>query len=316
MKSKVAIEMSISIKKTSVYLSLVITMVFTMSGCGNGKAPPPTEKASLNGGTIAYTPALPYQPKDGFAQNNNLSSSPIEAAFQLGHQLSKQADAIGQELLGLNEEECQRIGREVNQTISKDMKLESQGPEFEKVRSLVMKVGRLRKRTSESLNVYLVDRPEVNAFAHVGGHIYVYKGLVNKLKKEPELCFVLAHEVGHLELGHCKALVTYSARAKQVAGNVGELAQVAYSMVSVGYSEDCEYDADAWGAEAIEKLGYSKNDAIKALNLVGGENQIDRTQKKSIPADPLNELAGQIDSHFQTHPEIEKRIARLEIKTK
>jgi predicted Zn-dependent protease len=308
--------MSISVKKSLIYVGILMATLFTISGCGNAKAPAPTEKPSLNSDTVAKPKAIPYQPRNGVAQDFNQASSPIEAAFQLGHQLSKQADVIGQELLGLNEEECQRIGKEVNRVISNDMKLESEGAEFEKVRSLVMRLASLRKMTSESLNVYLVDRPEINAFAHVGGHIYVYKGLVNKLKKESELCFVLAHEVGHLELGHCKALVTYSARAKQVAGNIGELAQLAYSMVSVGYSEDCEYDADAWGAEAIEKLGYTRKDAIKALKLVGGENQTDQAQKKSIPSNPLSELAGQIDSHFQTHPEIENRIARLEIKTK
>jgi len=308
--------MSSRVIKPPIYLGIVLSAIFPIWGCGKAHDPVFAEKPSLNADTAVNMGASPSQSSIGLVQDANPSSSPIEGIFKLGHQLSKQADAFGQELLGLDEEECQRIGNEANRAIGRDMKLESGGAEVERVRALVMKVARQRKRTSEPLKVYLVDRPEINAFAHVGGYVYIYKGLVKKLKKESELCFVLAHEVGHLELGHCKALVTYSARAKQLTGDVGTLAQVAYSMVSVGYSEDCEYDADEWGAKAIEILGYTRVDAVEALKLICGENQANRIKKTKIPTSPLDELAGQIDGHFQTHPEIGDRIARLEKKTR
>ena len=48
----------------------------------------------------------------------------------------------------------------------------------------------------------IVDRPEPNTFALPGGHIYVSRGILAQINSEAELAGLLAHEIGHVILGH------------------------------------------------------------------------------------------------------------------
>ena len=52
------------------------------------------------------------------------------------------------------------------------------------------------------VQVHLIDQSGVQAFATLGGHVIVYKGLLKEINSEEELAAVLAHEVAHLKLRH------------------------------------------------------------------------------------------------------------------
>lgn len=54
---------------------------------------------------------------------------------------------------------------------------------------------------SEDMNVtvHYVDSDMVNAFATVGGHIIVFRGLLEKLPDENALAWVLGHEIAHIK---------------------------------------------------------------------------------------------------------------------
>ena len=53
----------------------------------------------------------------------------------------------------------------------------------------------------------VLDAPQVNAFATPGGHIFVTRGLVERMRNEAELAGVLAHEIAHvLKKHHLKAI--------------------------------------------------------------------------------------------------------------
>lgn len=47
--------------------------------------------------------------------------------------------------------------------------------------------------------VFLVDNKEINAFALPGGKIVIHRGLLDSLKSENALVFVLGHELGHIQ---------------------------------------------------------------------------------------------------------------------
>lgn len=49
------------------------------------------------------------------------------------------------------------------------------------------------------LTVHFVDSPATNAIATIGGHIFVFRGLVERMPDENSLAMVLAHEVAHVE---------------------------------------------------------------------------------------------------------------------
>lgn len=53
-----------------------------------------------------------------------------------------------------------------------------------------------------SITIHYVNDDTVNAFATLGGHIVLYRGLLEKLKHEDELAMVIAHEVAHIKYRH------------------------------------------------------------------------------------------------------------------
>lgn len=52
------------------------------------------------------------------------------------------------------------------------------------------------------VRVHYVNEPVVNAFATLGGHMAVYRGLLERVSDENVLAMVMAHEIGHLRLRH------------------------------------------------------------------------------------------------------------------
>lgn len=53
-----------------------------------------------------------------------------------------------------------------------------------------------------SVDVHYVDDDTVNAFATIGGHVFIHGGLFNALDNENALAFVIAHELGHIAERH------------------------------------------------------------------------------------------------------------------
>jgi beta-barrel assembly-enhancing protease len=48
----------------------------------------------------------------------------------------------------------------------------------------------------------VVDTSEINAFSVPGGHIYVYRGLIERTANLSELAGVLGHEIAHVAERH------------------------------------------------------------------------------------------------------------------
>lgn len=55
---------------------------------------------------------------------------------------------------------------------------------------------------AESVNVILVQSPNINAFVTGGANIFIYTGLIERTDTPGEVIGVLAHELGHISGGH------------------------------------------------------------------------------------------------------------------
>lgn len=76
-----------------------------------------------------------------------------------------------------------------------------------KLTDYINKVGqslakKVTKRPDISYNFFILDTPEINAFAIPGGFIFITKGALKVLDNEAELAGILAHEIAHVEEGH------------------------------------------------------------------------------------------------------------------
>lgn len=86
--------------------------------------------------------------------------------------------------------------------LSEKLKPEN-GPAAQALQTLAQRVAaNMDLPAGMSVTVHYLPAPTVNAFATLGGHVYVYRGLIEKLASEDALAFVLAHEMGHVKERH------------------------------------------------------------------------------------------------------------------
>jgi predicted Zn-dependent protease len=106
--------------------------------------------------------------------------------------------------------------------------------------------------------VGVVEAPEPNAFALPGGWILVTTGLLDRIRNENELAFVLGHELGHFRnrdhlrgLGRGVAWSIVSATLGLGEGAASTLARVAGGLSNRHFDRDQESDADLVGLELL-----------------------------------------------------------------
>jgi predicted Zn-dependent protease len=113
------------------------------------------------------------------------------------------------------------------------------------------------------ITIGVITGKTVNAFATLGGHIYVFDGLLQQTKTPEELAGVLAHEIAHVRNRHIiQGVVTSLMSAAGLgmalpdgsAENVGAI----HTLLSLRFSRDQEAEADEQG---LERLRASHVDA-------------------------------------------------------
>jgi predicted Zn-dependent protease len=84
------------------------------------------------------------------------------------------------------------------------------------IRVLGDSLARTPSRADLDWQFYIVDSPEVNAFAVPGGFIYLNRGLIERAKTMSEVAGVLGHEIGHVVQRH-----SVEQMQKQQNANIG-----------------------------------------------------------------------------------------------
>jgi predicted Zn-dependent protease len=142
----------------------------------------------------------------------------------------------------------------------------------------------------------VVDSDQVNAFATMGGYVYVTTGLLRTAENEAQLAGVLGHEIGHIVERHVVdqmeeraiqqgILTAAGLEREQIVGLGVEL------VINRSNSRSDEFEADVRGYENIVRAGYAPIGLINFLeHLEGGP---------SLPA------------FLSTHPATGDRIERL-----
>jgi Zn-dependent protease with chaperone function len=170
-------------------------------------------------------------------------------------------------------------------------------------------VNRLEPYMRRRLNydVSIIDHKMVNAFALAGGKMYVTTGMLGFVKTDLELAGVIAHEMIHADKKHViiqtarnnrmTLLAILAAVASKGEGAALLAANVLQVAVMGAYSIDIEKEADALGIDALRQAGY---------NPVGMLTIQERLKEERMKHPEIN------PGIYQTHPEVEERIAAAE----
>jgi putative metalloprotease len=162
------------------------------------------------------------------------------------------------------------------------------------------------------IKVHVYEIEPVNGMAVPDGRIFITRGFMKKYYDgeitAPELASVIAHELGHVALGHTKRrMIDFSGQnAMRVAlamvlsrflGGFGvAIANTVVRLFAARVSRKDEYEADAYAAALLTKSG------------IGVEHQISMFLKLG----KLTGVAGQPMAWMMSHPKTEDRIVAIE----
>ncbi|MCF8467083.1 MAG: M48 family metalloprotease [Sneathiella sp.] len=158
----------------------------------------------------------------------------------------------------------------------------------------------------------ILNTPVINAFALLGGYVYITRGLLALANNEAQVAGVLAHEIGHVTARHGAArqsratgigLLGTLAGILTGSAVVQELGQQLGGLYVASYSRDQEYEADQLGVKYLGLAGYPREAMADFLKLM--QAQTEYTQKLA----GNNGNASQFD-FFASHPQTEERVGR------
>ena len=127
------------------------------------------------------------------------------------------------------------------------------------------------------ITVHYMEEDIVNAFATIGGHIFIYQGLLDKLDSENALAMVVAHEMAHVYHRHPIIAmgrgVVIGLLLSAISGAssdlfVGQVVSETGMIALLNFNRDQEREADITALTAVNDLYHhvaGTNDLFKAL---------------------------------------------------
>jgi predicted Zn-dependent protease len=164
----------------------------------------------------------------------------------------------------------------------------------------------------QSLELFVLRDPSINAFAMPGGFIGIHTGLLLAAESESELAAVLAHEIAHISQRHIARMVQ---RQRQVGlASIGAIAlailaaraggdaphaaiaatQAGVIQTQLNFSREFEREADRVGLGILAQAGFD----VRGMPIF-----FDRLYRKNRLAE------GQAPAYLRTHPLTLERIA-------
>jgi putative metalloprotease len=163
------------------------------------------------------------------------------------------------------------------------------------------------------LKVHLYDVPMVNGLAAPDGRIFLTRGFLERFRTgavtADEIGSVVAHELGHVALGHSRRrMIDFGGQNAvrvglamvlgRLLGGIGVwVAQGLVALLAAGLSRRDEYEADAYASALLIKAGIGVAPQVSLLRKLGAEAA---ARGAAAPAWLL------------THPKTDVRVAAIE----
>ncbi|MBO9997403.1 MAG: M48 family metalloprotease [Cyanobacteria bacterium SID2] len=245
----------------------------------------------------AFKRPIPYVLLSAFvAIGVLLTSNPAVLGFSIWDVLPSAVQVV--QLSTMSDEQEVAIGSQINdRLLENDIALYQNSQVVEYVDRIGQRLVRVSDRADLPFTFQVVEDDRVNAFATLGGFVYVHTGLLREAENEAELAGVIAHEIGHIVERHAIEKMKQAAIAQGLLNAAGIDAD---ALVQIGYelairrpsSRSAEYEADDVGLALIESAGYAP------IGMVNFYHKL--TSQPSAP------------EFLSTHPNTNDRIVRLQ----
>lgn len=179
---------------------------------------------------------------------------------------------------------------------------------------------------------YVVNDPNINAFALPGGKIVVNSGAILSANSESEIAGLLGHEIAHAVLSHGfvkVARANFINSSGQLLSGIQELQQgVPFitrmsALVNLAYSREAETQADILGTRVLASAGYAADgvrDFMVILKDKHGDEPTSYLSTHPAPVDRVKYLEKLVvDNNYsryrymgvKRHQEIKERLKNL-----
>jgi predicted Zn-dependent protease len=192
-----------------------------------------------------------------------------------------------------------QIGQQINQQlVSSEIQLYRNSEINRYVDQIGQRLAQESTRTDIPYKFQVVNDKNINAFATMGGFVYVNTGLLTAADNEAQLASVMAHEIGHIAGRHAIGQMRQQAISQGVAAAAGLDRNLA---VQIGvdlalrrpHSRQDEVEADELGLDTLQNAGYAPVAMVDFM-------------------EKLLKKGGSVPTFLSTHPATSDRINALE----
>ena len=191
------------------------------------------------------------------------------------------------------------LGKQINQQLlrSGDVKFYRNRRANQYINRIGQRLVKASPRSDIPYTFQIVKDDGINAFATMGGFVYMNTGLMKAADNEAELASVVAHEIAHIADRHAVKQLrqTLLAQGLATAAGVDQNAAVQIGMelaLRRPNSRKAEFAADEIGIATLGRAGYAQSGAITFMQKL--------LRKRAQP------------SFLSTHPATSARISEME----
>lgn len=205
-----------------------------------------------------------------------------------------------------------RTGKQLDIQIKQQMGVHDDLELQEYVQRIGQKLAAVSERPGLDWKFTVVDTDDVNAFATMGGFVYVSRGILPYLQNEAQLAAVIGHEIGHITAEHLQSRNRKSTLAGLASAAtaiftgmpaLAELTNVAGQAIVLGYGREAELEADRLGAEYLAKAGYEPQAIIDVIQVLKNQELFERERARLEKRD-----ARVYHGVFASHPGADTRL--------
>lgn len=194
-----------------------------------------------------------------------------------------------------------RLGQQINQQLFQQGKFRVSRDR--RLTIYVNEIGQYLAQNSQRSDIpytfQLVDDKAINAFATMGGFVYINRGTMEAADTEAELASVIAHEIGHIVARHAITQMRDVALSQGLMGAAGlqesTMVQLGVQLaVNLPTSREAELEADQLGLKNLRRAGYAPIGMINFMKKL------------------LKQGGGGTPEILNTHPDTRNRIIALQ----
>jgi len=208
-----------------------------------------------------------------------------------------------QEMIFISPQQESSMGRNIARQVEEKYKVLKDPVLQERLYRVAEKLIPVQGRRDIVYHFEVLDDDDINAFTLPGGYIYVFRGLMEFVKNDDELAYIIGHEMGHNVAKHAvkkmqgamgaQLLLLLSTQADSPGFTRGM--ELALASIFSEYSQEDEFLADELGIKYAREAGYDPSRAIDFM-----ERLQEYSRKKLRPI-----------TYFKTHPYLSSRMTRI-----